>query len=212
MNQSSAKCYGHGYLSARNNNESKVLLDFYLSQDTKVTFCILRSKMKKTLILSSLFTSFIFTTIIAHATEPTVKTSKITQTKSESIDQVNAQNKKIVIDFYEGVFLKHKVKEYANRYIGQQYIQHNPNVPDGKAPFVNFFTEKFQKNPQAKNEIKRAIAEGDLVVLHVHSTENEKDRGRAIIDIFRLEHGKIVEHWDVIQNIPEQSKNTNTMF
>ena len=53
-------------------------------------------------------------------------------------------------DFYEGVFLKHKVKEYADRYIGQQYIQHNPNVPDGKAPFVNFFTEKFQKNPQAK--------------------------------------------------------------
>ncbi len=85
-------------------------------------------------------------------------------------------------------------------------------MPDGKAPFVNFFTEKFQKNPQAKNEIKRAIAEGNLVVLHVHSTENEKDRGRAIVDIFRVENGKIVEHWDVIQNIPEQSKNTNTMF
>lgn len=168
--------------------------------------------MKKILILSSLFTSLIFITITTHATEPHVKTSKLTSTKSEAIDKVNVQNKKIVIDFYEGVFLQHKVKEYADRYIGQQYIQHNPNVPDGKAPFVNFFTEKFQKNPQAKNEIKRAIAEGNLVVLHVHSTENEKDRGRAIIDIFRVENGKIVEHWDVIQNIPEQSKNTNTMF
>jgi len=168
--------------------------------------------MKKTLIISSLFTSLIFTTITTHATEPNLKISKITSTKSEALDKVSAQNKKIVIDFYEGVFLQHKVKEYADRYIGQQYIQHNPNVPDGKAPFVNFFTEKFQKNPQAKNEIKRAIAEGNLVVLHVHSTENEKDRGRAIIDIFRVENGKIVEHWDVIQNIPEQSKNTNTMF
>lgn len=168
--------------------------------------------MKKILILSSLFTSLIFITITTHATEPHVKTSKLTSTKSEAIDKVSVQNKKIVIDFYEGVFLQHKVKEYADRYIGQQYIQHNPNVPDGKAPFVNFFTEKFQKNPQAKNEIKRAIAEGNLVVLHVHSTENEKDRGRAIIDIFRVENGKIVEHWDVIQNIPEQSKNTNTMF
>ncbi|MBJ9704655.1 ester cyclase [Acinetobacter calcoaceticus] len=168
--------------------------------------------MKKILILSSLFTSLIFITITTHATEPHVKTSKLTSTKSEAIDKVSVQNKKIVIDFYEGVFLKHKVKEYADHYIGQQYIQHNPNVPDGKAPFVNFFTEKFQKNPQAKNEIKRAIAEGNLVVLHVHSTENEKDRGRAIIDIFRVENGKIVEHWDVIQNIPEQSKNTNTMF
>lgn len=212
MNQSSAKCCGHGYLNVRNNNESKVLLDFYLPQDIKIIFCILRSKMKKTLIISSLFTSLIFTTITTHATEPHVKTSKLTSTKSEAIDKVSVQNKKIVIDFYEGVFLQHKVKEYADRYIGQQYIQHNPNVPDGKAPFVNFFTEKFQKNPQAKNEIKRAIAEGNLVVLHVHSTENEKDRGRAIIDIFRVENGKIVEHWDVIQNIPEQSKNTNTMF
>lgn len=172
----------------------------------------LEVKNEKILILSSLFTSLIFTTITTHATEPHVKTSKLTSTKSEAIDKVNVQNKKIVIDFYEGVFLQHKVKEYADRYIGQQYIQHNPNVPDGKAPFVNFFTEKFQKNPQAKNEIKRAIAEGNLVVLHVHSTENEKDRGRAIIDIFRVENGKIVEHWDVIQNIPEQSKNTNTMF
>jgi len=168
--------------------------------------------MKKILILSSLFTSFIFTAVATHATEPTNKTSKIVQAKTETVDKLSAQNKKIVTDFYEGVFLKHKVKEYADRYIGQQYIQHNPNVPDGKAPFVNFFTEKFQKNPQAKNEIKQVIAEGNLVVLHVHSTENEKDRGRAIVDIFRVENGKIVEHWDVIQNIPEQSKNSNTMF
>ena len=67
-------------------------------------------------------------------------------------------------------------------------------------------------NPAAKNVIKKAIAEKNLVVLHVHSTENVTDRGRAIIDIFRVENGKIVEHWDVIQNIPEQSKNSNTMF
>ncbi|PTV56174.1 nuclear transport factor 2 family protein [Acinetobacter seifertii] len=168
--------------------------------------------MKRTLILSSLFTSFIFTSVATQAAEPTNKTSKIIQTKTEAADKISAQNKKIVTNFYEGVFLKHQVKEYADRYIGHEYIQHNPNVPDGKAPFVNFFTEKFQKNPQAKNEIKRAIAEGNLVVLHVHSTENEKDRGRAIVDIFRVENGKIVEHWDVIQNIPEQSKNSNTMF
>lgn len=117
-----------------------------------------------------------------------------------------------MIDFYEGVFLKHQVKTYADRYIGDQYIQHNPNVPDGKAPFVNFFTQKFQNNPQAKNTIKRAIAEGNLVALHVQSIENEQDRGRAIIDIFRVENGKIVEHWDVIQTIPEKSQNANTMF
>ena len=70
----------------------------------------------------------------------------------------------------------------------------------------------YSNNPAAKNVIKKAIAEKNLVVLHVHSTENDTDRERAIIDIFRVENGKIVEHWDVIQNIPEQSKNSNTMF
>ncbi len=88
-----------------------------------------------------------------HAAEPTNKTNKIVQTKTESIDKISAQNKKIVVDFYEGVFLKHQVKEYADRYIGHQYIQHNPNVPDGKAPFVNFFTEKFQKIHKQKMKL-----------------------------------------------------------
>ncbi|WP_368571216.1 nuclear transport factor 2 family protein [Acinetobacter haemolyticus] len=138
---------------------------------------------------------------------PHIRSSELTNTVN-----LSEQNKKIVVDFYEGVFLKHQVKAYADHYIGDQYIQHNPNVPDGKMPFVNFFTQKFSNNPQAKNVIKKVIAEGDLVVLHVHSTENDSDRGRAIIDIFRVENGKIVEHWDVIQNIPEKSKNSNTMF
>ena len=129
-----------------------------------------------------------------------------------SATQLAEQNKKIVTDFYEGVFIKHQVKDYANRYIGSQYIQHNPHVPDGKAPFVNYFTQYFKETPQASNVIKRAVAEGDLVFLHVHSTQNKQDRGEAIIDIFRVEDGKIVEHWDVQQSIPEQSANQNTMF
>lgn len=129
-----------------------------------------------------------------------------------SASQQAEQNKKIVVDFYEGVFLKHQVKAYADRYIGDQYIQHNPHVPDGKAPFVDYFTGHFKENPEAKSVIKRAIAEGDLVFLHVHSTQNAQDRGVAIVDIFRVVNGKIVEHWDVQQQVPEQSANSNTMF
>ena len=151
-------------------------------------------------------------TLTACTNMPLSHNSNQQSSSTRSNSNLAEQNKKIVIDFYEGVFLKHQVKTYADRYIGDQYIQHNPNVPDGKAPFVNFFTQKFQNNPQAKNTIKRAIAEGNLVALHVHSTENEQDRGRAIIDIFRVENGKIVEHWDVIQMIPEKSQNANTMF
>lgn len=122
------------------------------------------------------------------------------------------QNKKIVTDFYQGVFLKHQVKTYADRYIGSRYIQHNPHVPDGKAPFVDYFTAYFKDNPQAKSVIKRAVAEGDLVFLHVHSSENAQDRGTAIVDIFKVENGKIVEHWDVQQDVPEKAANKNTMF
>ncbi len=129
-----------------------------------------------------------------------------------SATQLAEQNKKIVTDFYEGVFLKHQVKEYTDRYIGNQYIQHNPHVPDGKAPFVDYFTGYFKEKTEAKSVIKRAVAEGNLVFLHVHSTQNAQDRGVAIVDIFRVENGKIIEHWDVQQDVPEPSANRNTMF
>lgn len=69
-----------------------------------------------------------------------------------------------------------------------------------------------EKFPNSKSEIKRAFAEGDFVILHVHSVREPGQRGRAIVDMFRLENGKIVEHWDVIQDVPEKSANTNTMF
>ncbi|WP_442892133.1 nuclear transport factor 2 family protein [Acinetobacter sp. 99] len=164
--------------------------------------------MKKILFLSHFFIALNLATYSSQV----LAADSSAPTHSKHIHSLAEQNKKIVTDFYEGVFLKHQVKQYADRYIGDQYIQHNPNVPDGKAPFVNFFSQKFSINPQAKNVIKKAIAEGDLVVLHVHSTENDSDRGRAIIDIFRVENGKIVEHWDVIQNIPEKSQNANSMF
>ncbi|HTR84602.1 MAG TPA: ester cyclase [Reyranella sp.] len=120
-------------------------------------------------------------------------------------------NKKIVIDFYEKA-LNQKDFDAAAKYIGPRYTQHNPGAPDGPEGLkrlVGFLKEKF---PKSHNEIKRVIAEGDLVVLHVHSVREPGTRGRAIVDIFKLENGKIVEHWDVIQDVPEKPANDNTMF
>ncbi len=74
---------------------------------------------------------------------------------------------------------------------------------------MSFLREKF---PALRSEIKRAFAEGDYVILHVHSVREPGQRGRAIVDIFRLEHGKIAEHWDVIQDVPEKAANQNGMF
>ena len=121
-------------------------------------------------------------------------------------------NKKLVRDFYEMAFNSHQPTEAAKKYIGPRYIQHNPGVPDGPEAFYTYFEGYFKANPQSKVEIKRVLGDGDLVALHLWSRQNDQDRGRAIVDIFRVENGKIVEHWDVIQAVPEKSANTNTMF
>jgi predicted SnoaL-like aldol condensation-catalyzing enzyme len=127
--------------------------------------------------------------------------------------QAAEQNAKdMVVAFYKMVFYDHKVAEAFKAYVGASYKQHNPLVPDGIEPSVAFLSKRFETNPQGINEIKRVIADGDLVAVHVHSRLNDGDRGRAIVDIFRVENGKIVEHWDVIQPVPENAQNNNTMF
>jgi predicted SnoaL-like aldol condensation-catalyzing enzyme len=120
-------------------------------------------------------------------------------------------NKKIVVDFYEKG-LNQKDFDAAAKYFGPRYTQHNPGGVDGPQGFKNLVNLLKEKFPNSHSEIKRVIAEGDLVVLHVHSVRAPGERGRAIVDIFKLENGKIVEYWDVVQDIPEKSANDNTMF
>ena len=123
------------------------------------------------------------------------------------------KNKKLVTDFFSLAFVEKKIQEAVNTYVGDAYIQHNPNLPDGKEPLIGFLSKIFlQENPQISVSIKRVIAEGDLVVVHHHSKNSPEDPGQAIVEIFRVKNGKIVEHWDVFQNVPETSANENTMF
>ena len=120
-------------------------------------------------------------------------------------------NKKVAQEFYDTIINK-KDFESARKYIGKNYKQHNPLVadgPEGLKAFIEFLKTNF---PEARSEIKRTLADGDYVVLHVHSIRPPNMRGRAITEIFRLEDGKIDEHWDVIQEIPESSANPNGMF
>ena len=120
-------------------------------------------------------------------------------------------NKKIVVEFYEKA-LNQKDFDAAVKYMGPRYIQHNPTAPDGPEGLKRLVTMLKEKFPNSHNEIKHVFADGDYVVLHVHSVREPGQRGRAIVDIFRLENGRIVEHWDVIQDVPEKSANDNTMF
>ena len=121
-----------------------------------------------------------------------------------------AANKKLVVDFYRVVFIEKRVAEGFAQYVAADYVQHNPLVPTGREAAVKLLTPRVTRD--SVTDIKRVIAEGDLVVLHVHSRANSQDRGRAVVDIFRVSDGKIVEHWDVIQPVPAASQNKNSMF
>lgn len=152
--------------------------------------------MKFPRLLISVFVLFSVTTFDAYAADRDLA--------AENADR------ELVVRFYDRFFNAHDLS--SADVIADNYIQHNPAVPDGKAPFLSYFRDHFRDNSGARARIVRSAVDGGLVFLHVHATNGPGDRGQAVLDIFRVEAGRIVEHWDVIQDVPAQSANTNSMF
>jgi predicted SnoaL-like aldol condensation-catalyzing enzyme len=122
-----------------------------------------------------------------------------------------ARNKQVVLDFYEKG-LNQKDFAAASKHFGNRYVQHNPVAADGPEGFKGFLQFLRDKFPNSRSEVKRVFADGDFVILHVHAVRVPGEGGNAIVDVFKLEDGKIVEHWDVSQRVPEKAANQNGMF
>jgi predicted SnoaL-like aldol condensation-catalyzing enzyme len=121
-------------------------------------------------------------------------------------------NKRLVTEFYELAINQQKPAEAARKYIGLPYRQHNPDTVDGPDGFVQLISKMQQEHPNLKVRISKVLADDDLVAPHVHLMRESNDRGLAIAEWFRLKNGKIIEHWDVVQPVPESSANSNSMF
>ena len=121
------------------------------------------------------------------------------------------ENKKNAVAFYKTAY-EGNPKKAVEQYVGNNYIQHNPDVADGLNGFIEYFERMRSEYPNKSIEFVRCIAEGDLVALHTHQVWPENDQ-YVTMDFFRFDQeGKICEHWDAIQQVPEQSENPNTMY
>jgi len=144
-------------------------------------------------------------------TKPQANVDSLTneiQTLSNNGRQLEA-NKKLVADFYQELFGAKNV-DAIDKYIGDTYIQHNPALPDGKEALKQGATQWFKGAAKEKIDIQHLSADGDLV--YIHTKAKMGDKTSSVIDIFRIENGKIAEHWDVIQEVPKTSANPHPMF
>ncbi|WP_321396892.1 nuclear transport factor 2 family protein [Emcibacter sp.] len=120
--------------------------------------------------------------------------------------------RQVVEAFGELFYSQLKVKEAFEAWVREDYIQHNPVAPDGRQAAIDALGGWLETQPGFTYDVKRIIADGDLVAVHMHARPTPEDRGFAVVDIFRVEGCKIAEHWDVLQPVPETSANDNTMF
>jgi predicted SnoaL-like aldol condensation-catalyzing enzyme len=120
-------------------------------------------------------------------------------------------NKAAVLAFYDAALTRLDYSA-ASKYLGGQYKQHNPTAADGAEGLKGFIAFLKTTYPMTHSDVTMSFADGDYVILRVHAVRTPGTAGNAIVDIFRLENGKVVEHWDSVQPVPDKAANTNTMF
>lgn len=124
---------------------------------------------------------------------------------------MTARNRAIVLAFVELLYRQRQVRLAFERYVTPGYVQHNPNIADGREAAITALEPLFS-SPQASFDVKRILIDGDLAAIHLHGRRSPATLGGAVVDLFRLWDGKIVEHWDVLQPVPESAANPHPMF
>lgn len=134
------------------------------------------------------------------------------QAQAASTGRCALSPKQLVTKFITAFYIDKKVREPFEKWVDPSYKQHNPYAETGRDAAIKFLEPFFAHNPDMHFKILRIIADGDLVAVHSHGQMSATDPGNVVVDIFRVQGCKVMEHWDVLQQVPEKSANTNTMF
>ena len=133
----------------------------------------------------------------------------------ETLEAANLKKALYCMDILENrpdIEPSRRIEILRDECFADSYIQHSPHVDDGRDAVLRLFENRYARAPEISTSIKRTASEGDLVWIHQHVTRSPDDLGNAVVNIFRMEDGKFAEHWNVIQPVPAESKNDNTMF
>ncbi len=122
-----------------------------------------------------------------------------------------ARNRAIITDFARRFYTLRQVRSAFEAYVAPDYIQHNPGLGDGREAAIAALTPMFS-DPGHSFSIRHIVVDGDLAAIHIFVKPDPAARGAAVADFYRLKDGKIVEHWDVIQPIPQKAANPHPMF
>lgn len=150
--------------------------------------------------------------VLAVALGTTAAAASTSDTADEVTRECAMTPRDVVEEFSDLFYRQKRVREAFESWVHPDYIQHKPALPDGREAVITFLENLLKRFPDRLFTIHRVIASEDLVAVHYHSQASPEDRGFAVVDIFRVEACKMVEHWDVVQPVPEKSANDNTMF
>ncbi len=126
--------------------------------------------------------------------------------------QCTLSSREVIEQFVDLLYRQKKVRLAFETWVHPDYIQHKPTLPDGREAVIKFLEALFERSPGRIMTVHRIIASDDIVAVHYHSQADPEDLGYAVVDIFRVKNCRLVEHWDVVQAVPETSENENTMF